>query len=93
MFLGAPRGCPGRAWLVGEGAGRRGQDPWRTALGGHSQGVSEIHCCLVAQSFQKHVRKVTVRPGPRGHNGPPLLSLPLAGDVPNRGSLPDPGDQ
>lgn len=46
VFLGARaltarRGCPGGAWLVGEGAGRKGQDPGQTALGGHSQGFQK----------------------------------------------------
>ena len=36
---------------------------------------------------------ISVRPDPGGHDRPPLLSLLLAGDVPNRRSLPDPGDQ
>ena len=36
---------------------------------------------------------VIVRLDPRGHDRPPLLSLPLVGEVPNGRSLPDPGDQ
>ena len=41
----------------------------------------------------KKIKLVTVRPNPGGHDGPPLLALLPAGEVPNGRSLPDPGDQ
>lgn len=50
VLLSARRGCLGRAWLVGEGAGRKGQDPRRTALGGHSQGFQKY---IVVQSLSR----------------------------------------
>ena len=50
-------------------------------------------CTHIASSSRASLPAAHCKAGPGGHDGPPLLSLPPVGDVPNGRSLPDPGDQ